>query len=174
MLLYVVVQRLNDFRVPVNTDIQMRFSRRVKINEEEEEEVQPSTFDNPQDESNANANSGGWYNDEAHEHASSDAPNHTPTAQTGGLNDIDEDEYIPSPSKFNSDASQPQFVPQQNNDIGDINNIDEDEDHVNSAPKQGLSEEELADEEVVDLKYKVSIISKFYHIVGVSKCRRNL
>lgn len=86
-----IVQRLNDFRVPVNTDIKLRFSRRVKIVadgpgefgdiDEEPPPPQPCSSQQPTGDNDG---------------ANSD-PVYTP-GPSGGMNDIDEETYVPESS----------------------------------------------------------------------------
>lgn len=88
-----IVQRLNDFRVPVNTDIQLRFSRRVKIDEGEAEEASGR---NDIDESEPVSEPAKQYDDPA-------PPVYT-AGPSGGMHDIDEDDYVP-PSANSAEKS---------------------------------------------------------------------
>ena len=95
-----IVQRLNDFRVPVNSDIQLRFSRRVKIVEDEEpEEGGGGGFaDIDEDPPATTGNSG-----DASEQQSP-PPVYTP-GPYGDMHDIDEETYVPPPGQQNGQNS---------------------------------------------------------------------
>lgn len=117
-----LVQRLNDFRVPVNTDVQLRFSRRVKI---VEDEPQPSGDFGDIDEGEP---VGPPYSQpEAPQDDGPSAPPVYTPGEPGGMNDIDEDTYVPSASsgQGNAGSAEPPMPPPQSN--GWFDGVDDDE-----------------------------------------------
>lgn len=119
-----IVQRLNDFRVPVNSDIQLRFSRRVKIIEDEPEEEQGGGFTDADE--NASAPNTACHGTERENRESDAPPSDNNNAWFNSMNDIDEDEP-PPPSDDGSHRRGNASKPANSGSYGDI---DEDEDGV--------------------------------------------
>jgi curved DNA-binding protein CbpA len=125
-----IVQRLNDFRVPINSDIQLRFTRRVKILDDlniegesgEIDEDAPAPPSHAEEADNAGPANGGG--DE-------------PPSPYGDMHDIDEDSYVPPASEQGSKQESKQGSNAHSNGNGSCFNDIDDDDENNAAGGDG-------------------------------------